>query len=70
MMKRDPDTLPENTPSTFGEFEDDFDYFDDHPEDDPFMPKPTCFHCEGAGVITLNDREFTCTFCGGSGALK
>lgn len=26
-----------------------FDYFDEYPEEDPFMPKATCIRCGGSG---------------------
>lgn len=45
------------------------DYFGGE-EDDPFMPKPTCSNCSGLGTITINEREMTCSWCGGSGCQK
>lgn len=47
-----------------------FDYYDDHPDEDPFSPKPTCPNCNGLGEVTVDDRTYTCTWCGGSGCSK
>lgn len=52
------------------EFGDELDWFDEFPDDDPFLPKPTCTNCQGLGEVTIQDHTYTCTWCGGTGVLK
>lgn len=51
-----------------------FDYYDEYPKDDPFMPKPTCPDCDGLGTISygvdlLDSFSYTCSRCRGTGAI-
>lgn len=47
---------------------DEFDYFDENPDDDPFMPKPTCGFCGGSGfLLTQEGKYVTCYGCNGTG---
>lgn len=49
---------------------DELDYFDEYPEDDPFLPKPTCPSCKGTGEVLVTDDVYrTCFECGGTGAF-
>lgn len=71
MSKFDDATWPEDKESYLDDiYGHELDWFDDNPDDDPFMPKPTCTNCQGLGTITINEREFTCTFCGGTGCQR
>lgn len=48
---------------------DEFDYYDEFPEDDPFMPKPTCTVCKGEGGLVgmATWENYVCPRCHGTG---
>lgn len=47
-----------------------FDYFDEFPDEDPFMPKPTCPECKGSGERLITDDIYgKCYRCDGTGAV-
>lgn len=57
-----------NESTHFNEFGDDFDYFDDHQDEDPFMPKKSCTRCGGDGeVLGRDDIGLECMRCHGTG---
>lgn len=58
----------------FDGFGDEFDYFDENPDEDPFSPKKTCEQCDGTGEAIYDDYEgneirYKCPRCRGTGAI-
>lgn len=53
-------------------FGNEFDYFDDWLDEDPFshLIPMTCTNCYGLGTTRTGEIDYTCTWCGGSGVLK
>ena len=50
---------------------DEFDWFDENPEDDPFMPKQTCSSCGGSGMYrNIDDIPVRCSRCYGTGVER
>lgn len=53
------------------EWGDDFAYYDENPDEDPFMPKTTCHKCLGDGfVLGSGGEHYTCPNCFGSGVER
>lgn len=51
-------------------FGEELDWFDDFPDEDPFLVKPVCPNCDGLGVRRVDEIDYTCTWCGGIGTSK
>lgn len=52
-------------------FGDEFDWFDENPDDDPFTPKPSCPWCDGSGEKTNKDGDaYECPDCDGTGVQR
>lgn len=64
----DPDFNYSTTDDGFGT---EFDYFDENPDEDPFMPKSTCHACNGSGfVLNSGGESYCCPNCYGTGVER
>lgn len=52
------------------EFGNELDWFDEFPDEDPWLPKPSCPHCNGLGELTRDNVTYKCGWCGGTGCQR